>query len=295
MLTIYNCEELADVCLSQDKLAQKRFVEKYKGRIIEVNLKIIYAENSGASTSQFAPANYLLAPIDMNNKEGASRFYLEEMMMFDFKWDKATRPSYLTIGSQIRVRGTVLSESNDSLIYLKPIISWGTVSFQNSTVSEKSTNTLKDEPAEIDTYSSETFAEITSELFTAETTVKTDEETEYQIWVLSQFNLSDGSHKTLSEMIRAYVIFSGGTSYRHIETYYQPMTDNDTLNSFKTALRQSGFDPKQLSINDVVVTSTVSFSDQNGVKRTQSAAAIARYSSDTLLWLNVDIEWALAH
>ena len=259
--------------------------------------------------------DYLLAPIDPSYKIGVSRFFLKEMMMFDFKWDKETRPSYLTKGSYIRVKGTVLSESNVNYIILKPICSWGTVSFPGEILSTEGSlsqtetspdvTTVVSTTEEITTIMPEetteetTTALLTEEVTTAEKTPETssvvDAVKEYQNWIGTQFNSLDGSHKTLSEMIRAYVKLTGGSSYKHIKTEYQAITDTATLNAYKSELKKAGFDPNQVSLYDLVVMTSVSYKNEYGVKQSQSAAAIAHYSSDSLTWLNIGLEWSIVH
>lgn len=192
----------------------------------------------------------------------------------------------------------VVSETSETANTISTVLQTETTAPPDETtvvsITEESTVIVTEEITEEVTTSLLT-EEVTTAKSFPETTAIVDAVKEYQNWIGTQFNSLDGSHKTLSEMIRAYVKLTGGSSYKHIKTEYQVITDTATLNAYKSELKKAGFNPNQVSLYDLVVMTSVSYKNEYGVKQSQSAAAIAHYSSDSLTWLNIGLEWSLVH
>lgn len=67
---------------------------------------------------------YVFVPGDSDNLTGTVLFGLENASFQVFKWDSKTKPSYLQLGSKIRIRAEIVG-ANDMYIKLKPVCTWG--------------------------------------------------------------------------------------------------------------------------------------------------------------------------
>ena len=107
-----------------DPDVQEEFVKKYKGNIVEFDAIVFFMEQNPKYNTIYS---YVIVPGPGADKMvmGATFFMLENMSMFDFKWDKSTRPEYLSIGSKIRIQAKVSSGSDPTFIYLTPTCTWG--------------------------------------------------------------------------------------------------------------------------------------------------------------------------
>lgn len=90
--------------------------------MVEFDCIVLNLEQNGNHKTRY---NYILVPGEDADHIGAALFYLEDMGMFDFKWDNATRPEYLTVGSKIRLQAEVVTGDDSLYIYLKPVCTWG--------------------------------------------------------------------------------------------------------------------------------------------------------------------------
>lgn len=124
IITIDNNEDFADILNASyvDPEKQATFISKYEGQIVEFDCIVFYLEQYGNYDTRY---NYVLVPGEDENNIGAALFYLENIGMFDFKWDSSTRPDYLTAGSKIRIQAEVLTGDDPLYIYLEPICTWG--------------------------------------------------------------------------------------------------------------------------------------------------------------------------
>ena len=126
VLTKKNNADLAALCNSQyvDPEKQQAFVKKYEGKTIELDCFVYMMFKNERYQTIYS---YILVPGDGTDEDdiGATLFYLENMSMFDFKWDNDTRPAYLTIGSKIKIRAEVTTGEDSLYIYLKPVKTWG--------------------------------------------------------------------------------------------------------------------------------------------------------------------------
>ncbi|MBR7081268.1 MAG: DUF4839 domain-containing protein [Oscillospiraceae bacterium] len=130
IITIENNEDFANLVslTSVNPDLQTAFVGKYKGRIIEFDCCILFLEPNPQYDTIYS---YVIIPGTYTTENasadsiGATLFILENASMFDFKWDRKTRPSYLTVGSNIRMRAKIISGDDDLYIYLDPVCTWG--------------------------------------------------------------------------------------------------------------------------------------------------------------------------
>ena len=126
VLTKENNADLAALCSSQyvDPEKQQAFVKKYEGKTIELDCFVYMLFMNERYQTIYS---YILAPGDGTDEDniGAALFYLENMSMFDFKWDNDTRPAYLTVGSKIKIRAKVTTGEDSLYIYLDPVKTWG--------------------------------------------------------------------------------------------------------------------------------------------------------------------------
>ena len=130
IITIDNNEDFANLVSSTyvDPDLQAAFIEKYKGCIIEFDCCVLFLEPNPRYNTIYS---YILIPgtygTDMTSTTsvGCALFMLKDASMFDFKWDKESRPSYLMVGSNIRMRAKIISGDDDLYIYLDPVCTWG--------------------------------------------------------------------------------------------------------------------------------------------------------------------------
>lgn len=123
IITIDNNEDFRTLMTSNvlDPTAQSNFALKYKNRIIEFDGFVYYMEQNKKYDTMYS---YIFVPGESDNITGAVMFGLEDANFVVFKWDSKTRPSYLTIGSKIRMRAEIQGVS-DIYIKIKPVCTWG--------------------------------------------------------------------------------------------------------------------------------------------------------------------------
>lgn len=124
IITIDNNSDFAAILTAEylDPEKQAAFVSTYKGKIVEFDCVVKVLTQNERNERQYS---YVLVPGEDEDNYNVAMFYLENKNMFDFKWDSATRPEYLTIGSKIRIRAEVVSGDDPLFIYLKPVRTWG--------------------------------------------------------------------------------------------------------------------------------------------------------------------------
>lgn len=124
VLTIENNEDLANLLASKVVSAdlQNEFINKYIGKVIEFNGIVMYLEPYQDYDYIYT---YVLVPGEDETNIGAALFLLEGKGSWDFKWDSATRPEYLRVGSKIRLQAEVVRGEDPVYIYLKPVKTWG--------------------------------------------------------------------------------------------------------------------------------------------------------------------------
>ena len=123
-ITADNNSDFAAILTAEyvDPEKQAAFISAYKGKVVEFDCIVLNLEQNGNHKTRY---NYILVPGEDADHIGAALFYLEDMGMFDFKWDNATRPEYLTVGSKIRLQAEVVTGDDSLYIYLKPVCTWG--------------------------------------------------------------------------------------------------------------------------------------------------------------------------
>ena len=123
-ITADNNSDFAAILTAEyvDPEKQAAFISAYKGKVVEFDCIVLNLEQNGTYKTRY---NYILVPGEDADHIGAALFYLEDMGMFDFKWDNATRPEYLTVGSKIRLQAEVVTGDDSLYIYLKPVCTWG--------------------------------------------------------------------------------------------------------------------------------------------------------------------------
>ena len=123
-ITIDNNSDFAAILTSEyvDPEKQAAFISAYEGEIVEFDCVVFYLEQNAKYKTIY---NYILAPGEDTDSIGASLFYLENMSMSNFKWDSATRPEYLTVGSKLRIQAEIISGDDPLYIYLRPVYTWG--------------------------------------------------------------------------------------------------------------------------------------------------------------------------
>lgn len=123
-ITADNNSDFAAILTAEyvDPEKQAAFISAYKGKVVEFDCIVLNLEQNGNYKTRY---NYVLVPGEDTDHIGAALFYLEDMGMFDFKWDSATRPEYLTVGSRIRLQAEIVSGDDPLYIYLKPVYTWG--------------------------------------------------------------------------------------------------------------------------------------------------------------------------
>lgn len=125
VLTIENCPELKALCSAKyvDPEKEQAFVEKYKGKIIEFDCLVLQMELEEGTTTIY---DYILVPGKEKDSIGATLFFLDDIStIFGFKWDKATKPDYVYVGSKLRMRAEVGSLVDGMAISLYPVQTWG--------------------------------------------------------------------------------------------------------------------------------------------------------------------------
>lgn len=123
IITIDNNEDFKKLLTSDylDTAAQSRFASKYKNRIIEFDGFVYYMQQNPKYDTIWS---YAFMPGDSADITGCVLFGMEDASFMQFKWDSKTRPSYLSMGSKIRMRAEITG-SNELYIEVKPVCTWG--------------------------------------------------------------------------------------------------------------------------------------------------------------------------
>lgn len=124
IITIDNNSDFAAILTAEylDLEKQAAFASTYKGKIVEFDCVVYDLAQNARHKTQYS---YVLVPGEDKDNLSAAMFYLKDKGMFDFKWDSATRPEYLTLGSKIRIQAEIVSGDDPLFIYLKPVRTWG--------------------------------------------------------------------------------------------------------------------------------------------------------------------------
>lgn len=123
IITIENNEDFKTLMAldALDTTAQSNFANKYKNKIIEFDGFVYYMEQNEKYDTLYS---YIFVPGESDNITGTVMFGLENANAAMFKWDSKTRPSYLTLGSKVRMRAEVQG-ATELYIKLKPVCTWG--------------------------------------------------------------------------------------------------------------------------------------------------------------------------
>ena len=123
IITIDNNEDFKKLLTSDylDTAAQSRFASKYENRIIEFDGFVYYMQQNPKYDTIWS---YVFMPGDSTDITGCVMFGMEDASSMQFKWDSKTRPSYLSVGSKIRMRAEITG-SNELYIEVKPVCTWG--------------------------------------------------------------------------------------------------------------------------------------------------------------------------
>ncbi len=126
ILTVDNCEDLKAIIEATDIDIEKQteFVSKYEGRIIEFNALVLYISQEDPSLKTIY--TYIFVPGEDTEHFGSTLFLLRNASaMFDFHWDKETRPDSLVVGSKLRIQAEIIAGDNPKYIYIRPTYTWG--------------------------------------------------------------------------------------------------------------------------------------------------------------------------
>lgn len=123
IITVENNEDFKNLMSLEalDTTAQSNFAKKYKNKIIEFDGFVYYMEQNEKYDTIYS---YIFVPGESDNITGTVMFGLENANFATFKWDSKTRPSYLSLGSKVRIRAEVQG-ATDLYIKLKPVCTWG--------------------------------------------------------------------------------------------------------------------------------------------------------------------------
>ena len=123
-MTKENNEDLAAILtaeyLSTD--VQEAFVQKYKGKIIEFDCIVMTLIPEPKYNTIYS---YILIPGEDESNIGAALFYIDRIGFYGFKWDKNTRPEFVTSGFKMKLRAKVTTGDDPNFIYLIPVKTWG--------------------------------------------------------------------------------------------------------------------------------------------------------------------------
>lgn len=109
-------------------------------------------------------------------------------------------------------------------------------------------------------------------------------EEEYQNWVDEQFSL-DGSHITLEELIIDNL--NDEESYKHIETNYREITDEETKDEVNNMLKESGFS-ERVDLNDLIIMTEFSADNVFGGTMKSYAVGISSYDDNMVTLVAVE-------
>lgn len=124
ILTIENNEDFAELANATvfDADKQDAFYEKYHDKTIEFDC-IVYtlADNPDVKDT----FDYVFVIENSSGEAGMMLFCLNRANFLNFRWDRETRPEYLTVGSRLRMRARMTRGDDPTFIYLVPEKSWG--------------------------------------------------------------------------------------------------------------------------------------------------------------------------
>ena len=124
VLTIENNEDFAELVnasvLDLDK--QDAFYKKYSDKLIEFDC-IVYslAENPDVKDT----FDYVFVVENEAGDPGMMLLCLRRANFLNFRWDRKSRPEYLSVGSRLRMRASMTRGDDPDFIYLVPEKSWG--------------------------------------------------------------------------------------------------------------------------------------------------------------------------